>query len=237
MNDVIIPGMQTRPGMVKEVRLDAAGRPAAWIECQLQSVPEPGQYLMGWGANDLDAALAAPLFASELAPGGFLAAAPLPSNWEPGTRLELRGPLGNGFRLPAVARRLALGAVGDSLDRLLPLVQQGLRREMAVTLYTDHRPASLSSAVEIYPLSSLPEALGWADLLALGLERQDLSNLRTLLGVNPERGLPCPVQALVHTPLPCAGVAECGVCAVTGRRHWKLACKDGPVFELRELDW
>jgi hypothetical protein len=229
--------MQTKPGTVKEVRLDAAGRPVAWIECQAQSMPEPGQYLLGWAVNDLDAALAAPLFASELSQGGFLAAAPLPAGWEPGTRLELRGPLGRGFRLPAVARRLALGAVGDSLDRLLSLVQQGLMREMAVTLYTDHRPQTLSSAVEIYPLSSLPEALGWADLLALDLERQDLPRLRTLLGVDPERSLPCPVQALVRTPLPCAGIAECGVCAVNGRRHWKLACKDGPVFDLRELDW
>jgi hypothetical protein len=42
-------------------------------------------------------------------------------------------------------------------------------------------------------------------------------------------------QALVITPMPCGGIAECGVCAVTARRGWKLACKDGPVFDLTEL--
>ena len=42
-------------------------------------------------------------------------------------------------------------------------------------------------------------------------------------------------QALIVTPMPCGGIAECGVCAVTVRRGWKMACKDGPVFDLKEL--
>ena len=42
-------------------------------------------------------------------------------------------------------------------------------------------------------------------------------------------------QVLVRTPLPCGGIAACGVCAVhlTGSsRDYRLACKDGPVFQL-----
>jgi hypothetical protein len=35
--------------------------------------------------------------------------------------------------------------------------------------------------------------------------------------------------------MPCAGLADCGVCAVELRRGWKLACKDGPVFDLRDI--
>jgi len=42
-------------------------------------------------------------------------------------------------------------------------------------------------------------------------------------------------QVLVVTPMPCGGLAECGVCAFTTRRGWKMACKDGPVFDLSEL--
>jgi hypothetical protein len=42
-------------------------------------------------------------------------------------------------------------------------------------------------------------------------------------------------QVLVVTPAPCGGLAECGVCAVTTRRGWKMACKDGPVFSLNEF--
>jgi NAD(P)H-flavin reductase len=37
--------------------------------------------------------------------------------------------------------------------------------------------------------------------------------------------------------MPCSGLADCGVCAVPARRGYKLACKDGPVFDLDELDW
>jgi hypothetical protein len=35
--------------------------------------------------------------------------------------------------------------------------------------------------------------------------------------------------------MPCAGLAACGVCAVQTRRGWKLACVDGPVFDLKEI--
>jgi hypothetical protein len=30
-------------------------------------------------------------------------------------------------------------------------------------------------------------------------------------------------------------MGECGVCAVNLRKGYKLACKDGPVFDLRSL--
>jgi hypothetical protein len=42
-------------------------------------------------------------------------------------------------------------------------------------------------------------------------------------------------QVLIHTPMPCAGLAECGVCAVRDRHDWKMACKDGPVFIMKDL--
>jgi hypothetical protein len=32
-------------------------------------------------------------------------------------------------------------------------------------------------------------------------------------------------------------MADCGVCGVKGRRGWRLACKDGPVFDLNDLEW
>jgi Leu/Phe-tRNA-protein transferase len=47
---------------------------------------------------------------------------------------------------------------------------------------------------------------------------------------------PCPGQALIHTAMPCAGIAECGACAVRTRKSWRLACKDGPVFDISELE-
>jgi len=37
-------------------------------------------------------------------------------------------------------------------------------------------------------------------------------------------------------PMPCGGLGDCGLCAVDLKRGWKLACKDGPVFDLNELE-
>lgn len=230
--------MRKHSGIIKELRLEAGVYPGAWIECGLPAaLPEPGQYLMGWAPDDADAPLAVPLFPAGLGESGFLAAPPVPLTWEPSTQLELSGPFGHGFELPQTARRLALGALGTSITCLQPLIERALARQMAVTLYADCWLPSLPSALEIYPLAALPEALTWADLLALDTDRQRLPELRRLLGIEPGSGLPCPIQALVHTPLTCAGVAECGACAVPGRKHWKLACIHGPVFDLASLDW
>jgi hypothetical protein len=110
-----------------------------------------------------------------------------------------------------------------------------------VALFSDdplpHAPASL----EVNPLNALPEDLAWPDLLALDLPVERLRELRPFLGLESAALSPCPVQALVEIPMPCGGVAECGACAVPRRgglaRGWKLACKDGPVFHLNELDW
>jgi hypothetical protein len=179
--------------------------------------------------------LAVPLFPAEIYPGGFLAAPPVPQAWGPGTELELRGPSGTAFRLPGEARRLALAGLGESAARLMPLVLDAVRTDQAVTLYTDAPLPLLPSAVEVFPLSSLPEARAWADFLALDVPLDELPGLRRKLDLQPGQPLACPAQALVYAPMPCGGLAECGACAVEGRSGWRLACEDGPVFDLKDL--
>lgn len=217
--------------------MDSRGGLEAYVACPPGAIPPPGRYLSAYAPVDSDAPLATPLFLSQLAPGGFWAAPPFPANWMPGTELILRGPLGTGFDLPAAVTRLALAALGDSPARLLPLARAALERDCAVTLYTDVCLSSLPSTLEIYPLGSLSEALNWPDLLALDLPLERLPALRSLLGLRPGDLLPCPAQALIWTPMPCAGLAECGACAVPSRRGYKLACTDGPVFPLNTLEW
>jgi len=94
----------------------------------------------------------------------------------------------------------------------------------------------LPAALEVQPLSALPEALVWADFLAVDISLRSLSSLGELLGLKGgNQKLPCPGQVLVRTDMPCAGIADCGVCALKTRSGWRLACKDGPVFDLEEL--
>jgi dihydroorotate dehydrogenase electron transfer subunit len=199
----------------------------------------------GAGAADVSSDLLATLlFASAIAsepgledaPLGFLAAPSLPPLWQPGTALQLRGPLGRGFSPPGNLRRLAAAALGESAERLLALLYPALAREIAAALFSDAPPPGLPSALEVRPLSELPEALAWADFLALDLPLEALPRLRQSLGLEPSaNSLPCTAQVLVTAAMPCGGLADCGACALETRRGWKLACKDGPVFDVSEL--
>jgi hypothetical protein len=228
-------------GTIRQIRLDALGQTQAWIECESRLTPAPGQYLLGRSLADIETPLATCLFPAELPGSGFWAAAPLPPTWLPGTELELRGVLGHGFSGFSGARRIALACISADPARLLPLVYEASRHGASLTLFANPPLPALPARLEIYPLASLPELINWADYLALDLPLESLPLLRTNLGLLPEQLLPCPAQALIWTPMPCGGLAECGACAVPARRGGKqafsLACSDGPVFNLNTIDF
>jgi hypothetical protein len=142
------------------------------------------------------------------------------------------------LRLPDRTLRLALIALGKTPARLLPFAAQALAQpETTVALYTDASLPWLPAALEAQRLQNIPEALAWADFLAIDIPLVSLSGLRHALGLGAGERLPCPGEILIETPMPCGSMADCGACAVPGRGGWKLACKDGPVFDLNEIDW
>ncbi len=231
--------MRTSGGQVTEIWLEG-GEIAGQIACPVALCPAPGQYLLAHAIEGEAAPLASALFPAGYAPGGFLTAPGLPAAWLPGTQLALRGRLGNGFHLPAGARRVAAACLSPTPARLRPVVAQALEAGCAVTLYADSAAIgaareSWPAALEVYPVEELPGALAWADFLAIDVPLGMVSAIRPALNA-PDR-LPCPAQVLVWAPFPCGGIADCGVCSVRGRHGWKLACKDGPVFDLADLDW
>lgn len=224
--------MHTGKGQVAELILEDGYRYLR-VACPPNLIPSPGQYLLAGEGSD--APLPVPLFYTDSAPRGFIAAASTPSSWNPGVELELRGPLGRGFMLPLSARRVGLIAFAGSPACLRGLVQPALNQNAAVVLVCDSNADHLPDEVEVQPMSVLEEVVEWADYLAFDVRREDLSQLRQRVGkLNP---LPAgdAAQVLIHTPVPCGGLADCGVCAVTLKSGWKLACKDGPVFDWREL--
>jgi NAD(P)H-flavin reductase len=176
------------------------------------------------------------LFPSHFSNGALSIAAPLPPHWKLGMDLWLRGPLGKGFAMPAIARRVALAGMDGAPARLLPLAYQALAQRAAVALYTADVPAGLPAEVEILPLELLPEAPQWADFLAVDIAQSELPHLRSRLGLAPYQHLVCTAQVLVVAPMPCCGLAECGVCAVRTRDKWAAACADGPVFDFQQLE-
>jgi NAD(P)H-flavin reductase len=226
--------MRVHRGKVVEIQLDEAGEPAVWISCPPAGIPSPGQFSLAVSQNQ-QAVLPEVLFPVKISPHGFLTKSPIQMDWRPGNELELRGPYGNGFRLPATARRVALVGLGETTSRLMPLAENSLNQGSAVTLYGDFDFTGLPASLEAYPLSALREAYDWAEYIAADMPMELLPELPRLMELEDRRPT-CPVQILVVTPVPCGGMGECGACAVKTRRGWKYACRDGPVFDLKELD-
>jgi NAD(P)H-flavin reductase len=224
--------MESEGTVAELILLD--GQPAARIVCSPRLIPRPGQYVLVV-AERSKAPLAAVIFAAQAFPDGFIAAPPVPADWTPGTLVHMRGPLGHGFRVPSAARRIALIAFDDSARRLLYLLAAVPRPDASVTLVCANPPHDLPLDVEVQPLAALVDAWKWSDYAALDLSRESTPALLDMLRNVDARTLVANAEALVRTPMPCGGLAQCGACAVRAPRGAQLACEDGPVFDFRLL--
>jgi hypothetical protein len=121
----------------------------------------------------------------------------------------------------------------------MPLAAAGLSSGKAVTLFANAQslPDALPYplALEVLSLNDLASALAWADYLAIDAPLAEIDTLRQALGLQPGAYPAPPTQVWIEAAFPCAGLAECGACAVRTRQGWKLACHDGPVFDFKEL--
>ena len=224
-------------GRLSELLLEPYQNATARLVCAPEAAPKPGQYLQAFDPQDEEQAVATSLFAAGAidkldGEASLPILAPLPESWQPGTQLQLRGPLGRGFELPRRAQRVALSALGGSPGRLLPLVSPALRQRAEVVLCCDTPVRELPIAVEVQGLDGLQEALRWADYVALDVPLEEMEQLAGLLSRVPRQ---VKGQVLVFSPMPCGGLAQCGVCTVTAKKGAWLACENGPVFELSQL--
>jgi dihydroorotate dehydrogenase electron transfer subunit len=232
MKRVNIRSVKQGAGQLVELYLEG-GLTGGRLLCPQNLIPAPGQYLLAHDGSDVP--LPVPVFNAGTIPGGFLLAPPISQTWRPGTILSIRGPLGHGFTLPTNVRKIAFVALGETSARLKPLLVEALNRDAAVVLVSDLENPDLPPEVEIQSAVGLADIVQWADYLAMDLTRESLPELRVMLGLTGQDRVRYQAQVLMVTPIPCGGMGDCGVCAVTVRRGWKMACKDGPVFDLNEL--
>jgi dihydroorotate dehydrogenase electron transfer subunit len=194
-----------------------------------------------------------------LVPPGHPAAA-----LRPGADVDLIGPLGRGFEVDAAVRRLLLVADVACLPVLLPLVRQNPdlseRPGFSVALLL-----SALTAAELYPVRLLPpdlevhivtadgsagrrgSALGlfpdlvrWADCVCVACDSATYPALAEVVrevrmgsGQGFAQAMVAP-NASAGCTIAC-GVGACQGCAVPVVDGFKLACVDGPVFDLLEL--
>lgn len=181
----------------------------------------------------------------------------------PGTQLNLIGPLGHGYEVPDGARHMLLVADLPHLPVLLPLTHQKpgpsekpgasitllLSATTARDLYPIHLlPPSLEVQIATGDgsvghagsvLDLLPDMVRWADCICIAADPKVYPAMADV--VREGRLMPsCAAgrrrfaQALVVPPMPC-GVGACRGCTVSTHRAPKLACTDGPVFDLLRL--
>lgn len=225
---------------------------------------EPGKFFLARCADPATAYLRRPLFPSAIGAGTcafLLHPDPDPGlAWliarAPGETLDLVGPLGRGFELGPAVRNLLLVSDVAAIGPLLALAAQASGRPGNVVMALGG-----SRAAGLYPLhllpppveaqvttldgslgwrgsvvDLLPDLLRWADAVCClgtpGLYRE----LRGQIESVRFRLEPGFAQALVTgPPLHGCGVGSCLACVVPVERGYRLACVDGPVFDLAAL--
>ena len=211
---------------------EVGGSAAALVDLDRPVLPLPGQYFK---ATAYHAGTILPVTVFPLDAGGNrLSLLPETAQiWYVGEELNLRGPLGNGFRLPTAAEWIGLvNYERCNAACLLPLANVLLAAGKEVTLVTDAPVQGLPLAVEVLPGDQAEEVAAWADALAIWAGQQDIPVLWQDFGKESSRKS---IEVFIQSNMPCAGLAACGVCAVLTKKGWKHACKDGPVFVLHEL--
>jgi dihydroorotate dehydrogenase electron transfer subunit len=172
------------------------------------------------------------------------------SQRKPGDKLDLLGPLGNGFSIRPDSKKLLMIAGGIGIAPLRFLADEADRRGLSVTLLygtptaAQLYPSKLLPKVRLVTATEdgsagrkgmitdfLPEYIGWADqLFACG----PLAMYQTMAGMKELKAKP--VQISLEVRMGC-GLGICFGCTVKTKKGLKQVCKDGPVFELNDVLW
>ena len=169
-----------------------------------------------------------------------------------GQSLDVMGLLGNGFPMKREGRYLLVGG-GIGVPPMLGCAQYTATKSTAIVGFRSKEKASLLDHLEEecakVMVATDDGSLGYHGFVD-ALVRQELSEdknydavlacgpkpmLRNVAKVAQEFGVPC--QVSMEERMGC-GVGACLVCACDmadgSRKH---VCKDGPVFDSREVDW
>ena len=183
-----------------------------------------------------------------------------------GDRLEIWGPLGNGFRSLHGYKDVALVAGGIGQTPFLALIRQllgsrsyggseAVRQAERVRLYYGVRTADLAAGIDDFRvagakvhLSSDDGTLGFrgfvTDLLASHPRPEHIIGcgpepmLHALASLTRNWNVPCDVS--LETPMAC-GLGICFSCvtkvATPDGCDYKRVCVDGPIFDAESIVW
>jgi dihydroorotate dehydrogenase electron transfer subunit len=166
---------------------------------------------------------------------------PLAARTRAGHTLDLLAPLGCAIEFDASARHLLLIGEGARIAPLIAIAEHAITQQREVVL--------VSRAVEAFPAHLLApeieyhtdasalnvELVAWADAIVASGANEMYRELADAVRAARYRIEPGRVRVLIDLPTPC-GTGDCYACAVETRRGIQLACVDGPVFDVSELE-
>lgn len=178
------------------------------------------------------------------------------SERRPGDTLDVLGPLGHGFDLPALGASPVFVGGGIGVPPLLlamrkakergaaPSAILGFRSRSTVILENEFRAlggVSVATDDGTYGVHGFVSDVleGCADTVTGVAACGPRGMLRAIASIAAAHGLPC--QVSMEERMGC-GIGACLVCACAlkdarGETRYGHVCKDGPVFDAKEVDW
>lgn len=174
-----------------------------------------------------------------------------------GARLDLYGPVGGAFAVEGRAHNLLLAGAGPALPALIFLARAAVARGGAVVLLAAGATAALpppfllpadveyqtgpdllalmqAGAPRTPGLPAPGSPIVWADQLCLALTGELVAAVMAAVRAARLRWQSGFALAAVAGAMPC-GLGTCLACPIETREGLRLRCKDGPVFDLRDL--
>jgi dihydroorotate dehydrogenase electron transfer subunit len=168
-----------------------------------------------------------------------------------GEKLDLLGPLGNGFSVRPASQKLLLAAGGIGIAPMVFLAQKALSDGKSVKLLLGARTKDGLYPVELLPqgietlittedgsdgekgkvTDALPGYVDWADQIYVCGPLAMYQSIAKQRGT--WKGKP-PVQVSLEVRIGC-GIGACFGCSIKTKNGMKRVCRDGPVFNLDEV--
>jgi dihydroorotate dehydrogenase electron transfer subunit len=224
-----------------------------WLESPyIASQTQPGQFVMVCCGEDT---LLRRPFSVHQADGNRLAlffnVVGRGTHWlsqrQAGDKLDLLGPLGNGFTIYPASQNLLLVAGGNGIAPLYFLAQDALNNKRSVTLLygtADKKRCTIPPEIKLVSATEdgtigqrgmiteiLPDYISQADqVFACG----PLQMYQTMAQMPQLKNRH--VQVSLEVRMGC-GLGVCYGCTIKTKSGLKQVCKDGPAFDLNDILW
>lgn len=183
------------------------------------------------------------------AQGMLLIERPAHLRYEPQQFVELLGPIGQPYRFRKSLRNVLLIAYDTPPTPLAIMIPLLLRNQISITLVllgdaTRYQTGHLPPEIEVVrgnrelEWPDMVMTLGWADQVFVAVNPDDeLNRFAEVLRLIESRRTDIPQNYLfgVFQPTLACGTGACQACTLRLQAGAKLACTDGPAFDLKQV--